>query len=133
MEDGQEGYDWHQVVGLNPKGYLELNNGEEALYGPIQSVTINEDLDFVELRLKWAAKRPLENTGVPRGDWVPVSGEPFMVASFPNFVVPFVFETTPSKGPRIRFGPMSMLYIEDVSKLDPAEVKGLVLTNQTEG
>ncbi len=115
--------DWNEVVELDPKGYVELNDGNTAIHGPLESIEINE-MDFVEIRLKWRAEVPLgDPPGLPQGEWkVAANDEPII---FPNFVVPFVIERTPDKGPRVRFNNTNILYIESVEGVDPSRVEGL--------
>ena len=120
--------DWYIVVEKNPQGYVEFNDGKEAVYGPVKSVRVNEENGFVEIEAKWVAKRPLGNMGIPTGDvkWSVVSSVPALIVVFPNLMVPFDLEDIPEKGPRVRFG-LSVLYFNDVQKVDPSEVEGLQL------
>jgi hypothetical protein len=125
-EDPIMRHDWKEAVERNPKGYVELNNGKEALHGPVESVKI-DDMDFVAINVKWAAKIKLGEMGLPSGEWEAVSSTPMVIALFPNFAVPFEFEDTPEKGPRVRFG-LNILYLDEVEGLDPSKVKGLYPT-----
>jgi len=118
--------DWQEVVDRKPKGYLELNNGERVIHGPIESIVIDGS-DFVVITLKWAARMEL-NDGIPGGGWR-VAEEKDKKAIFPNLVVPFVIEDTPSKGPRMRFAGANILYFNEVEGLNPARVEGLVISN----
>lgn len=120
--------DWNIVADRKPQGYIEFNNGKETLYGPIESVTVS-DIDFVELKLKWAIKRPLGEMGIPTGNgtWEVVSSVPVTILEFPNLVVPFQIEDTPEKGPRVRFGGLHILYFNNIEKVDPSKVEGLQL------
>ena len=118
--------DWQEVVDRKPKGYLELNNGERVIHGPIEDIAIDES-DFVVITLKWAARMEL-NDGIPGGGWR-VAEEKDKKAIFPNLVVPFVIEDTPNKGPRVRFAGANILYFNEVEGLNPARVEGLVISN----
>ena len=118
--------DWQEVVDRKPKGYLELNNGERVIHGPIEDIAIDES-DFVVITLKWAARMEL-NDGIPGGGWR-VAEEKDKKAIFPNLVVPFVIEDTPGKGPRVRFAGANILYFNEVEGLNPARVEGLVISN----
>lgn len=121
-------FDWSTVVERKPQGYIEVNNGKEALYGPIESTEI-DDSDWVQFKVKWAVKRELGECGIPVGDgkWKVISSEPCILAHFPNLVVPFEIEDTPEKGPRARFG-LSVIYFNNVQKVDPSEVEGLQIS-----
>lgn len=114
--------DWQKVVDREPKGYLELNDGKRILHGPIESILITGE-DFVEIRLKWAATITLSNHNLPIGKWQRASEENKTVL-FPNLVVPFEFEQTPEKGPRVRFG-FNILYLNEVEGLDPSKVEAM--------
>jgi hypothetical protein len=120
-------HDWQQVVDKKPLGYAELNDSNMAVYGPVASIEIDKDIDFVHINVKWAIKRPLGQHGIPtgKGKWIVVSNTPICIAQFPNFVVPYVFENTPEKGPRVRFSLGSIIYLNDVQKVRPEEVEGL--------
>lgn len=112
--------DWQEVVDLQPKGYLEIQNSEAVIHGPIESILIDA-FDVVRIKLKWAAK--MGTLGTPTFmKWESLPKDIEIV--FPNLVVPFVFENTPSKGKRVRFG-INILYIDKVAGLDPSLVKGL--------
>lgn len=115
--------DWNVIVERKPLGYVELNDGKVAVYGPIQNVTV-DDNDIVHIKTKWAIKRGLGEFGMPITKWEVVSNEPTNFINFPNFMVPFEIEDTPEKGPRARFG-FSIIYFNDVQKVDPSEVDGL--------
>lgn len=117
-------HDWNEVVERNPRGYVELNNGKEVVHGPIESVLIDH-FDFVNIRVKWAAKIKLGQYGIPSGEWEAVSSAPILLMSFPNFVAPFEIEDTPEKGPRVRFAGLNILYFDEIGSLDPSRVKGL--------
>jgi hypothetical protein len=121
--------DWNIVVGRNPQGYIELNDGKEVVYGPIESVRVDGG-DDVEVKVRWAIKRPINEFGIPTrgGKWEVVSNEPTILVAFPNFVVPFEIDNTPEKGPRARFG-LNIIYFDDVQKVDPSTVEGLKLAN----
>ncbi len=115
--------DWQEVVKREPKGYVELNNGERVLHGPIESVKINGN-NMVVIILKWFAKVSLGCHGLPEGDWEVAENEPII---FPNSIVPFVIENTPEKGDRVRFKGTNILYFNKVDGLDPSKVRGLEL------
>ena len=89
--------DWNDVVEMKPKGYLELNNGEQAVHGPLESIVV-DDMDWVVITLKWRAVIPLVG-GIGAPDFsvgwkVADNSEPFRM---PNFVMPFIVEPTPEK------------------------------------
>lgn len=114
--------DWNEIVELDPKGYVELNDGKTAIHGPLESIKINE-MDMVEIRLKWRAQVALGGAaGMPQGNWKAAPNDGPIL--FPNFVVPFEIEDTPEKGPRVRFG-INILYINPVKGIDPSRVEGL--------
>jgi hypothetical protein len=117
--------DWQEVVDRNPKGYVELNDMKYATYGPVERVEIKEEV--VEIHVKWAARRPLGEYGIPCGKWEVLSREPTVLTSFPNEIVPYVIEPTPEKGDRVRFDTYSILYFDDVGKmtLEQAEADAL--------
>jgi hypothetical protein len=48
--------DWNIITKKKPRGYVELNDTKEAVYGPIESITIDNN-GIVELKVKWAVKR----------------------------------------------------------------------------
>jgi hypothetical protein len=124
-DDGSEAVipnDWKRVVNLNPKGYLELNNGKRVIHGPIESIQITNTND-VEIRLKWAATIELNQSCLPIGSWRK-GPDNSKIVIFPNFVIPFEIEETPEKGPRVRFG-TNILYIDEIKGLDPKRVEGL--------
>ena len=80
--------DWDEVVALNPKGYVELNDGKHVVHGPLESIEIN-DADFVVIKLKWSARMVLGQHGVPVNfEWEAVPENPPIV--FPNLILPFV-------------------------------------------
>jgi hypothetical protein len=116
---------WAEVVTLNPQGYVEMNDGKRLVHGPIKGIEI-DGTDNVLIELEWAATCLLGATGLPVSDeWQLVT--PLQPVVFPNFVVPFLIEDTPEKGPRVRFGGLNILYINKIEGLDPAKVKGLVI------
>jgi hypothetical protein len=116
--------DWQEIVDKKPKGYLELQNDQHVVHGPIESVELGDD-DIVIIKLKWTAEMKKEN-GIPTFEWKAMTNKPF---AFPNLTVPFVIEETPEKGPRVRFG-LNILYLNAVEGLDPATVEGLELPTQ---
>jgi hypothetical protein len=114
---------WAEVVTLNPQGYVEMNDGKRLVHGPIKGIEI-DGTDNVLIELEWAATCLLGATGLPVSDeWQLVT--PLQPVVFPNFVVPFLIEDTPEKGPRVRFGGLNILYINKVEGIDPSKVKGL--------
>lgn len=121
-------FDWNIIVERKPQGYIELNNGGEAFYGPIESVEIDSD-DWVKIKVKWVIERQLGEFGVPVGDgkWKVKSSGQFIILEFPNLIVPFEIEDTPEKGPRARFG-LSVIYFNNVQKVDPSEVEDLQIS-----
>ncbi len=119
----KERLDWQEVVRLDPKGYLELNNGKMAIHGPVESVEVGED-DMVVIKLKWAAQSSLSDAGLPSGDWKAIIRNRIF---FPNMEVPFIIEDTPEKGRRVRFGSTNILYLDEVEGLDPKKVQGINL------
>jgi hypothetical protein len=114
-------YEWKEVVDLQPKGYLELQNPETktVIHGPIESISIDE-FDLVRIKLKWAAK--MGTPGTPTFMKWRNSPENTEVV-FPNLVVPFSFQDT-EKGKRVLFG-FNILYIDPVRGLDSKMVEGL--------
>ena len=120
--DNTDWYDWQEVVSQDPKGYVELNDGKRLLHGPIKSIRITTTgIDFVEIRLKWTARMPLAKSGLRDGEWEAV---PNNLITFPNLAVPFLIESMPGKGKRVRFG-LNLLYFDDIPGVDPRLVKGL--------
>lgn len=118
----KEHFDWEEVVAMKPQGYVEIQDprAQIVIHGPIESISVDEN-DFVQIRLKWAAK--MGAMGTPTFmEWVNSPENKTM--SFPNLVVPFVIEDTPEKGRRVRFG-FNILYIDPVEGLDPKKVEGL--------
>ena len=119
---GETECDWQRVVDLAPKGYVEFNDGNTVIHGPLESIEVDE-IDMVVITLKWAARMPY-----PRkpgfGKW---SNSPEnRVKRFPNLMVPFKIKNTPEKGPRVQFG-LNILFVDEVQSLDPAQVEGLVV------
>ena len=115
-------FDWRRVAEREPKGHLELQTEKMVIHGPVESLKVNED-DMVVITLKWAARSaPLDKPGFGKWKNSPEDRE----VIFPNVVVPYVIESTPEKGERVRFG-LSMLYFDAVEGLDPARVQGLEL------
>lgn len=125
--------DWEFVAHLTPQpqGYVEIRAGAKKIFhGPAKSVVVNDD-DLVEIHFHWLACNTLDDMGIPPlGGWTVAhpSANPVI---FQNLFLPFVFEDTPEKGPRIRFG-HSIMYLDKVPGLDPAKVAGLVLPKTTE-
>ncbi len=117
--------DWNIIADKKPQGYVALNDGRVEVYGPVQAVTV-DDNDTVHIETKWAIKRGLGELGIPVTEWEVVSNTPTDFIQFPNLMVPFQIEDTPEKGPRVRFG-MSIIYFNDVHKVNPSEVEGLQL------
>lgn len=116
---------WNIIAEKNPQGYVELNSGREAIYGPIDTVNVTGE-DWVELKVKWVIKRQLGDMGIPISEWQVVSNMPTNIAEFPNHMVPFEIEETPNKGLRARFG-LNIIYFDPVEKVDPSKVNGLQL------
>lgn len=118
--------DWQEVVDRNPKGYWESQDLEAGIvvHGPIESIVIDES-DFVIVTLKWAAKNGLPSKGTFKPKW---QNDPELrVFMFPNLLLPFVFEEgSRDKGERVRAG-LNILYLNEVSGIDPANVIGLDL------
>lgn len=112
--------DWTRVVERNPQGYLELNNGQVAIHGPLEKIEI-DDRDWVVVTLKWRAQVTLGPRGVPNGDWVAVAND--LPIIFSNLTVPYEIEEIPGKGPRVRFG-LNILYLNAVEGLDPSRIVG---------
>jgi len=119
----EEQHDWSAVVALDPKGYVELNNGKVAVHGPLDSIEV-DGMDFVVITLKWQAQIPLGGPmGTPTAaEWTAVKDpQPFRM---PNFVMPFVVEQTPEKGPRVRFG-LNIMYLTTFLDLIRLGLSGL--------
>lgn len=123
--------DWQAVIDRNPRGYVELNDGKWLIHGPIQSIELDAQTDFVRIKLHWAARVDLNEARVPAGDWE-VAPDTARVIEFPNLAVPFVIEPTPEKGLRVRFASLNILYIDPVKGLDPKRVRGLQLETTEE-
>jgi hypothetical protein len=117
-------YDWKEVVALDPKGYMEIQNQKKGLvfHGPIKKVEVNK-YDFVILTFEWVAQMPLPNNK-GFGEWEKAPNEQ-IVQVFPNLKVPFVIEDTPEKGKRIRFAGLNIIYVDKIQGIDPAQVRGL--------
>jgi len=114
--------DWREVVNLEPKGYIELNDQKNLVHGPVESVTIDEN-DLVHIKMAWAGTKPLIPPGIPdpNADWKKAKDDEVV---FPNLAVSFVVESTPDKGDRVRFG-QNIIYIEPVeTKVQIKEVIG---------
>lgn len=123
MSTSKPKYDWQEVVDLKPRGDFEFQgHGNTIVRGPIKKLTITE-FDSVLIELKWAAEMPtMGEEGF--GTW---KASDKRVFSFPNLVLPYVIETTPEKGDRIRFG-VSILFVkrlEGVNTLDVTKINGL--------
>ena len=118
--------DWQEVVDRNPKGYWESQNLKlgTVIHGPIESIVIDEN-DNVIITLKWAAKNGLPDKGTFKPEW---QNDPeSRIFMFPNLMLPFVFEEgSHDKGERVRAG-LNILYLDEVSGIDPANVIGLQL------
>jgi hypothetical protein len=112
--------DWTEVVAMEPKGYVELNDGQRILIGPIESMWITPG-DNVEIKLRWTARVKLDpSTGVPDGEFEAVPNEAIL---FPNIAVPYVLENEPGlKGLRIQFG-RNLLFLRE-SELDTSRIRG---------
>jgi len=103
-------HDWQRVVDeLQPRGYCEIQDHEAGLvyHGPVESIQVDE-MDFVHIHFKWIAKM-----GTPGkagfGKWVKAEDKN-KEQVFPNLIVPFVVESTPEKGDRIRFN-FNIIYL----------------------
>ncbi len=116
-----EHIDWQVVVDRSPKGYVELNNGKHIYYGPVDRVEVIDD--NVEIFVQWAAKKQLDRHGIPVGKWEVTSREPSRLIKIPNNTAPFVIESTPEKGDRVRFGMVNILYFDQVGKLTLEQVQ----------
>ncbi|MEK7584497.1 MAG: hypothetical protein AAB490_04580 [Patescibacteria group bacterium] len=122
----QEQRDWEQVVALKPQGHVEIQNVETRMvyHGPIESIEVDAN-DFVHIRLTWVAETKAPLAPGFDGKWRKASDEEREIV-FPNLIVPFIFERTESKGPRVRFG-YNLLYLNAVPGVDPTRVEGLQL------
>lgn len=119
MEDQ---FDWQVVVDRKPKGYVEFNDGKTCIHGPLKDISIDE-MDFVQIELKWAAQIKLGEYGVPSGEWEAFDTTKFQ---FPNLIVPFIIEDTEVKGGRVRWGVGSLIYFDEVEdNVDPTKIAGL--------
>lgn len=120
--------DWEEVIELDPKGYMEIQDQKQRLifHGPIDTIEVDE-MDFVRITLKWVAQM-----GMPGedsfGSWEKAPDEAKETV-FPNIVVPFVIQNTPAKGRRICFG-LNIIYIDAIEGIDPSEVRGLDLPEE---
>lgn len=119
----EQHFDWREVVGLQPKGYMETQEAVSGriIHGPVESVSIDED-DFVHIKLKWAAETWA--IGYPGFGGFKNSPDDIELI-FPNLIVPFVFDDTPNKGRRVRFAVLNILYLQPVEGIDPSKVEGL--------
>jgi hypothetical protein len=128
--EGTNQNDWGIVADLQPRGYAEIHSTHEnrIFHGPIKEVRVNE-ADMVELHFHWLATARVGSLGLPESEWevAPSDLNPMV---FPNVIVPYRIENTPTKGYRVRFG-LSILYLGDVKGLDPSKVKGLALPAPT--
>ena len=110
--------DWQEVIDMDPRGYLQLNDGERLLHGPIENIRLYLRNSFVEIRLKWSAMAIIGGSDPGHG-WRLVKNEP---VKFPNGV-PFVIDDT-MKGKRVRFGDIHILYINECSAEIPSDLIG---------
>jgi len=111
---------WQEVVDRQPRGYVELNDMKRVIHGPVESVEIEGD--DVVIKTKWQARVELDEIGLPKPPWKGVpENNPIR---FPGRLVSYVFEDTPEKGRRVRFG-FNILYLNEVEGLDLAKVVGL--------
>ena len=118
-------HDWEEVVGLNPQGDFEYQDEEslKILRGPVKQISIDE-ANQVVIELEWAGEMSrMGEEGF--GKW---SVSRIKAFTFPNLLVPYVVESTPEKGNRIRFG-LSLIYIERLegNTLNASRVEGLQL------
>ena len=91
-------------------------------HGPIESIEVDAE-DYVRIRLKWVAEMKAPLSPGFDGTWRKASDDAKEIV-FPNLVVPFRFERTEEKGPRVRFG-YNLLYLNAVPGVDSARVEGL--------
>jgi len=116
--------DWSEVVAMNPHGYAEFQDheGQTVVHGPVESVTV-DDMDDVHIKLKWAAQMGLP--GSPEfGKWKFAPDK--VEFTFPNFMVEYHVQSTPSKGRRLLFCGFQIMYLETQSGLDTAKIEGFV-------
>lgn len=117
-------YDWNEVVKMNPHGYAEFQDHSEGIviHGPVKSVIVDAS-GQVHITLKWAAKMGLMET--PEfGEWKFIRQD--WSICFTNFTLPFSVQDTPSKGRRILFGGMQIMYLNAPSELDTSKIEGFV-------
>lgn len=109
--------DWAEVVALNPRGYLEMHNGDTVMQGPIASIEMDPP-DHVLITLQWQAWRYYDG-----GDWIaPVSFHP---VRFQNFTLPFTIEEVAGQGRCVRFGVHSLFVDTFEGMIDMTKVKKL--------
>ena len=102
---------WQVVVDRNPKGYVEINDSKYLVCGRVDRVEINRN--EVQIYVKWAARRAIQQFNLPTGKWEILSRVPAVLLAFPNEVIPFVIEPTPHKGDRVRFLTASIMYFDE--------------------
>lgn len=114
------------MIDRKPTGYIQMNDGVHVYHGPVKSIIIDSD-DNVYIEAKWLVKMNLGDHGVSVSRWEVDSNEPVLVISFPNLLVPFVYEESPEKGERVRFG-INIIYFEYLGEIGPDNVPGLCPT-----
>ena len=121
--------DWKIIADKSPQGYVELNDGEKVIYGPVESLRVDNE-GWIELKVKWAIKRRLNEYAAPVDEkWEVVSNTPIILARFLNFAVSYQIEDTGERGQRVQFG-MNVIYINNIQKVDPREVEGLHIATE---
>lgn len=101
-------HDWEAVVARRPVGYLELNDGKRVLNGPVKAIQIHDQ--HVVVILEKTRFLELDENHLPCPPWIEIKNTPLGWLK----ATPFVYEDTPKKGPRIRFG-LNILYFEKKS------------------
>jgi hypothetical protein len=91
---------WALIAELQPKGYCEIQDdkGKRVVHGPIETFTVKGN--EVHITLKWVAEMPLPGEE-GFGTWVKGKEEDRVVL-FPANFVPYLMESTPEKGDRVR-------------------------------
>lgn len=126
-QEPTEELDWGIVADAKPKGCVQKNAVTYTFYGPVTDVVVNGLDDEVEIHVSWSVSRPLENGLLTEEGWEPFLRMPHIFLKFRNFTVPFVFEDTPKKGPRVRFGTGVLYLLERSIEIDPRTIPGLLI------
>lgn len=95
--------DWQEVIERAPRGpfrfYTAEHNTNYVVCGTVARVEIR--VEFVNIHVKWAARCPVNERGIPNEKWEILNREPVVLIAFANDMAPYVIEPTP-KGDRVR-------------------------------